>query len=292
VLAATLFWGVSATLARFMFRDRRLPPLTVVEMRLVVAVVLLVVWLSLRRRDLLRIRRDDAGYFVVLGVFGVAAMQGSYYYGISVLGVGLAILLQYIAPALILAYGALRGERIGPLAAGAVVAALAGTALLVGGVDRAALHAGPLAWAVGFGSAFVFAFYILFSKRALRRYAPETVLLYTFAIAALFWACVTPPWVIARAAYGRDVWLLFLAIGVSSTLVPFAFFYAGLRRLSPAQTGLLATVEPLVAVLSAWLILGEGLKPVQWAGAALVLAASALASQRMPERAPAEAERA
>ena len=41
VFAATVVWGTSATLARFVFRDRHVPPLSVVEQRLLIAVSLL-----------------------------------------------------------------------------------------------------------------------------------------------------------------------------------------------------------------------------------------------------------
>jgi drug/metabolite transporter (DMT)-like permease len=44
--------------------------------------------------------------------------------------------------------------------------------------------------------------------------------------------------------------------------------------------GVVATLEPVVAVVSAWVFLGEGLQAIQWVGALLVLAAAALASQR------------
>jgi len=160
------------------------------------------------------------------------------------------------------------------------VAALLGTALLVGGVDRSALHATPLQWLIGFSAALTFMFYILYSKRGLSRYAPDTVLFYTFAIAAILWACVTPPWTIVAAGYGSDLWLLFALLGVFSTLVPFSLFYAGLKRLPAAEAGIVATLEPVIAVVSAAVFLGEGLRWSQWLGAVLVLGASALASQR------------
>lgn len=291
VFMATLLWGSSATLARFVFRDRHIPPLTVVELRLMIAATLLGPWLAWRRPGSLIVRREDWGYFLILGLFGVAAVQGSYYYAISVLGVGPAILLQYLAPSLIVIFEAMRGARVRPFTVVAVVAALAGTALLVGGVHRTALHAGPAQWAVGFAAAIAFAFYILFSKRGLSRYAPETVLFYTFLIAGLFWAIVTPPWVIVGRGYGTELWIMFLALGVFSTLVPFSFFYAGLRRLPSSEAGVVATLEPVVAVLSAALFLGEGLSVAQWLGAALVLTASALPSLQPPGALPAQAER-
>jgi drug/metabolite transporter (DMT)-like permease len=147
-------------------------------------------------------------------------------------------------------------------------------------VDRAALHATPLQWAIGFSAALSFAFYILFSKRGIMRYPPETLLFYTFLIAAIVWAFVSPPWRIVGAHYGRELWLLFALLGVFSTLVPFSLFYAGLRRMPAAEAGIVATLEPVVAVVSAAVFLGEGLRLSQWFGAALVLAASTLASRR------------
>jgi len=296
VLGATLFWGTSATLARFVFRDRHVPALTAVELRLLISVALLGPWLAWRGPAALSVRRADWGYFLVLGLFGVAAVQGTYYYAISVLGVGLAILIQYLAPALIVGWDALRGARVRPATVAAVASALIGVAMLVSNLDPATLkarpvHARPLDWAVGFGAAISFAFYVVFSKRGLRRYAPETVLFYTFIVAALFWAVVTPPWRIFSAGYGADLWMLFVALGVFSTLVPFILFNAGLRRLTATEAGIMATIEPVVAVLSAAAFLGEGLRAFQWLGALLVLAGAALASTQAPEAVPALAER-
>ena len=101
VVAATVFWGTTATLARFVFRDHQVPALTVVELRLSIAALVLFPYLLIRRRSALRIRRQDLQYFLLLGTLGVAAVQGSYYYSISKLGVGVAILIQYLAPSLI-----------------------------------------------------------------------------------------------------------------------------------------------------------------------------------------------
>jgi drug/metabolite transporter (DMT)-like permease len=270
VFAATVFWGTTATLARYVFRDRAVPPLTAVELRLVIAVSLLGVWLAWRDPKALRVRREDWGYFLILGLFGVATIQATYYHAIATLGVGLAILLQYLAPALVIGVDLLRGAPARPQVLVAVVAAIAGTALLVSGVDRSA-RAIPLRdWLVGFAAALSFAFYIVYSKRGLVRYAPGTVLFYTFLVAAAFWSCVTPPARIIAAGYDAGTWAMFLALGVFSTLVPFACFYAGLRRLPAAQASIVATMEPVVAVLSAAVFLGEGLRSIQWLGAALL----------------------
>ena len=279
MLGATFFWGTSATLARHVFRDRHVPPLTVVELRLSIATLLLGPWLLWRRPAALRIHRRDLPYFLILGVFGLAAVQGCYYYSISVLGVGLSILIQYLAPSLIVALDLMRGRRVSPLTMCAVVGALGGTALLVGNLDPRSLHAGPLPWAICFGAMLSFAFFILYSKRGLSRYAPETVLFYSLIVASIFWAFVTPPWRIIAAGYSADLWLLFGGLALCSTLIPFACFYAGLKGLPATRVGVISTVEPVVAVGSAAIFLGESLRPLQNLGALLVLSAAAISSR-------------
>jgi drug/metabolite transporter (DMT)-like permease len=114
----------------------------------------------------------------------------------------------------------------------------------------------------------------------LTRYAPETVLFHTFWMAALVWAIVTPPWKIIAAGYDLRIWSIFLALALFSTLVPFLLFNRGLRRLRPTEAGVLATLEPLVAVVSAAFFLIERLTPLQNVGALLVVTAAVLSTQR------------
>src|SRR5215468_1333389 len=99
VAGATLFWGTSACLARFLFKQG-VPALVVVEVRLAVASLALGVWMLLFRRGDLAVPRG-AWRWLFLVVLGVATVQASYYTTVSLVGVGLAILLQYLAPALV-----------------------------------------------------------------------------------------------------------------------------------------------------------------------------------------------
>lgn len=291
MFAAAVFWALSATLARFVFRERHVDSLVVVELRLAIATLLLFAFLAVGRRDLLRVQAKDVPYFLVLGLFGVASIQATYYYSIAHLGVGLAILLQYLAPTLLVVMELARGRWVGWTMLGAVACALAGTVMLVGGIDPSSLQASPFHWAVGFFSAVVFAFYIHYSKRGLERYQPATVLFYTFLVAALFWAVRTPPWQLLAAGYGPDLWAMFLALGIFSTLVPFTLFYSGLRWLPAAEAGVIATSEPLVAIVAAAMFLRERLGALQLAGAVFVLAAALLASRDRPEVPEAAVER-
>ena len=291
VFLATVFWGSTATLARSLFRDAGVPALTVVELRLAIATTALLMWTITKRRSAMRVARSDIGYLVALGLFGVAAVQGAYYYSIARLGVGLAILLQYVAPSLIVLWDLACGRKPAPAMLLAAGIALAGTALLVNGVESRVLRATTMDWAIGLSSAVVFAFYIVYSKRGLSAYAPETILLYTFSIAALFWAVVTPPWRIIAARYPPGLWVRFGLLGIFSTLVPFRCFYAGLKRLPASEAAVISTAEPVVAILAAAVFLGESLRLTQLLGAAMVIGAALLASQDHPETVAASVER-
>jgi drug/metabolite transporter (DMT)-like permease len=76
------------------------------------------------------------------------------------------------------------------------------------------------------------------------------------------------PGAVSMAGWG---WLV--CIAVVSTVAAIGLFFAGLRRVGPTTASILATVEPLVTVLLAFLVFGETLRAVQILGGALVLAA-------------------
>lgn len=266
-----MLWGTSATLARWTMKQH-VPPLTVVELRLAISVVILALIFALFRPVLFRIGRADILPLIVLGTVGIAAVQGSYYTNVSWVGVGLAILLQYLAPTLVVAYEALVARRApSRLALAALGCATLGVALLVLADHGAVARANPKGIALGLASALFFAFYIVYAKRLLARLSPFTVLFYGFLVAALFWMIFQTPSMIAAARYGARMWGLFLVIALSSALVPFGLFYAGLARLDASRAGIVALLEPIVAIGSAAWWLGEGLTLSQAMGAALIL---------------------
>ena len=271
VVAATLFWGTSAVLARYLFNSG-VPALVVVELRLLFASLLLGAWmLVFRRRDLV-VERRHWPRLAILALVGVATVQGSYYTTVSLVGVGMAILLQYLAPALVVLYDKVTGRA--PLTRQKVVGlglATLGTAFLMLGDAGATVRASAFGIGLGLVSAVCFAFYMVYAKSTVERLPQLTVNFYGFAGAALFWAFFVTPAKLAAAGYTATQWGLFFAVAVFSVLVPFGLFYRGLARLETWRVAITAMLEPVIAAVSAWLFLGEGLAPGQWLGAGLLL---------------------
>ena len=85
-------------------------------------------------------------------------------------------------------------------------------------------------------------------------------------------------------------WLSVAAIAVVSTVVSMIAFLAGMALVGPSRASVLASLEVLVTLVLAFLLLGERLTAPQWGGAALILGAvafqNAAALRRVLRRRP------
>lgn len=285
ITGATLFWGVSATIARFLF-TQHVDAVVLVQTRTLISCVVLLIVLVLFKRDLLIIRRHDLYKFVLLGVIGVAGSNFTYYYAIEQTNVATAILLQYLSPLLVLGYAAISGdERLTVTKLLAALVSLAGCFLAVAGNDLSVLHANGNGLLSGLSAAGCWGFANIWMRRVVKDYPTWTVLVYAFFFASVFWMFVQPPWILVAANYPSTQWGTFFLFAFSSALIPHALYFAGVRHLTASRAIITATFEPIVAIGSAYLLLGELLTGVQIAGALLVLLAIVVL-QRTQDPAP------
>jgi drug/metabolite transporter (DMT)-like permease len=273
ILLATMFWGVSATLAKVLFLQH-VDTLSLVQTRTTFSCLAAFVLLLAFRPKVLKIRFRDAYKFALLGILGVAGSNYTYYLAIERTNVATAILLQYLAPLLVLLYAALaKEERITPLRIGAAVLSLFGCFLAIGGTDVSIIRLDRVGVMAGLGSALCWGFTTIWLTHMLKEYATWTALFYAFLFAALFWLVLNPPWALAH--YSPQMWGTFFGFAMISVLIPHSFYFAGVQHLTASKAIIAATSEPILAIGSAALILGETLSPVQAAGAACVILAIA-----------------
>jgi len=217
----------------------------------------------------------DALRCMVLGVLGVAGSNFFYYYAISVTSVSIAIIVQYTAPVWILLYMVARRYQHLTLArVAAVAAALSGIVLVIGIRD---IQNGHLAWTGVVASllaAFSFSFYNIYGRRLLAAHDRWQVIAYALLGASVFWIVINPPWKIVAAQYSAAQWIFLFGFAFSSMLVPFSFYYAGLRYLDPTRAVVTSCLEPVFTILIAATFLSERLGALQIVGIGLVLAAT------------------
>ncbi|MGW6057625.1 EamA family transporter [Streptomyces sp. NPDC055189] len=259
VLAGTLSVQFGSAFAALLFP--RAGALGTVALRVTWAAVLLLI---ITRPRLRGYSRTD---WAVAGGFGLAlgGMNILFYQAIDRIPLGAAVTLEVLGPLLL---SVVTSRRAASLLWACL--ALAGVCLLGrGGFDQ--VNAAGVAFALAAGA--MWAAYIVFNARAGARFPRLDGLAIAMAVAAL----VSLPLGIGAsggALVEPGVLALGLAIAVLSSGLPYTLELLALRRLPAATFAVLTSLAPAVAALAGYLILDQGLSPVQCAAIALVVAAS------------------
>jgi drug/metabolite transporter (DMT)-like permease len=288
VLAATCMWGINGTVSKgILSAGLSSPRLT--EVRSTGAALALGIALLLTQPWRLRLRRGELRFLVVFGILGLAVVQWLYFFAIHRLEIGIALLIQYLAPVLIALWARfVAKERVRRRIWVALILALAGLSLVVELWQGFSLDA--LGTVAALGASVAFALYILLAEHAVGLRDPVSLLCLGFAVAAAFWAVVQPWWSFPAGVVDErvrldgallttttPVWLLMLTMIVVGTILPFLLLVGALRHISATRVALTAMFEPVAGALVAYAWLGEALSGAQLAGGAIVLAGILLA---------------
>jgi len=278
ICAATL-WGIAGTVAKYLF-IRGVTPIVLTQVRQTLSFVVLLAFFLIVRRDLARIRLRDVPYLASLGIAGLAMVQICYYTSVSKIQVAAAILLEYMAPVLILVYAAtFMKEKITLAKFGALVLAVTGCSLVAGiyNVDFLKLNLTGVVW--GLLSAVFFAFYTLYGQAGLGKYNAMTLFAYASCFGAVLWWVVNPPSSFFAVKYSGSTWLAFLFIAVFGTILPYVLYFKSLECLEASRVSITSTLEPVMAGAVAFLFIGETMDFLQMTGGVLVIAAIILLQQ-------------
>jgi drug/metabolite transporter (DMT)-like permease len=288
VLAAATLWAVNGTISKAILSSG-LSSLRLAEVRSAGGVIGLGLALVLARPASLRVTRGELPFLAVFGIAGLGCVQLFYFLAIHRLEIGIALLIQYIAPVLVALYARfVRKEPVRRRIWAALILAVGGLSLVVDVWTGVALD--------GFGvvaslaAAVTFALYILLAERAVGARDPISLLWWGFVFASLFWAVLQPWWSFPTGLVDErveldgsllstklPVWLLMLAMIVVGTIVPFGLLVGALRHITATRVAIAATWEPVAGALVAYAWLGEALSGVEIAGGFLVLCGILLA---------------
>jgi drug/metabolite transporter (DMT)-like permease len=295
VAAATLCWGISASLGRAAFTGRLfgglqpIDPLILAQARTTIAFFLVtpILW-AIRGRERMILPRREMLRAFALGAFGLAISNYAYYLAIQKTTVATAIILQYTAPVWVLLFMVFsRQQRATASRVWGVVLAVTGCIFAIGvfgGSGRfpfLALATGTLKInTVGViaaqAAALSFAFYSIYGRQLLQKFDRWAVLTNAFLGAAIVWIIVNPPWKIIAAHYSAAQYGFMVLFSITSAAIPFSFYFAGLHHLDATRAIVTGALEPVFSVLIAAIFLGEIVTPIQVAGIAVVLSATVL----------------
>ncbi|MCP2168157.1 EamA family transporter [Goodfellowiella coeruleoviolacea] len=256
----------------------------VTSVRIALAAVLLVPAVAVLRPRALRFRRADLWLLLGYGLLGVAGVQLFFFLAVARVPVGVAMVLVNLAPVLVALWlRVVRRTRLPGLVWVGIGLAVAGLALVaeIWRADRLDL----LGVAAGLAAAACSAGYFLLGEHGASRHDPAGLTATGLAVGAVVVATFSPPWTLpanllnAPAVLGgaqAPVWLVLLVLAVVTTALPYLAGLSALRALPSTLASVLALVEPLVAAVLAWLLLGQALGLPQLAGAVVLLAGAVL----------------
>jgi drug/metabolite transporter (DMT)-like permease len=287
LLAAGLF-GINGTVSKVVLSSG-VSSTRLVELRSAGAAVCLMLFLLVTRPGVLRVRPRELAFLAVAGIVGIGLVQWFYLVAIRRLDVGIALLLEYLAPVFVALWVRfVGGGEVRSRVWWALLLSVTGLAVVTQVWDGLTLDG--LGVVAGLAAAVALAVYFLTGERALGDRDALSVAAWTFAAAAVFWSLLQPWWTFPGAVLDDSValpgsldgvhaplWLLVCWVVVLGTLVPYALVLVALSRLGSTRSGLLLMAEPVLASFVAWSVLGEELTGVQVIGGVVVLTGIVLA---------------
>lgn len=289
-----IIWSLTGVLISALITTYHLPALALAFWRNLLVCVALVPALLVFRPALLRLHHAHLGFALGYG-FALAVLNAVWTLSVQANGAAVATVLVYSSAGFtaILAWWRFR-EHLG-LAKLLAIALSLGGCLMVSGAYRAELWTlNLLGISTGLLSGLLFALYTLFGKEAARRgISAWTALLYSFGIGSLFLLLFNlipglPGATGVRVTLPPELplhgWLLLGLLAVGPTLLGYGLYTLALRDLPASIANLLATLEPALTAVEAYVLLDERMSGVQIAGGLIIVAAVLIVQL---ERAPA-----
>lgn len=279
----TMLWGVSGSVAQYLFAAAHVSPTWLVGVRLLTAGALLLVWYALStHQSLWAIWQKQSGWRLLLfGLLGMMPSQATYFMAISYGNAATATVLQFLGPLFIIIYLACAARewprRVDMVSIGL---ALLGTYLLVtqGRLTSLALSLPAVLWGVLAGVSQ--ASYTLLPRRLLREFDARLVVGWAMILGSVvFWprlVVAAPP----ALSAGNLLGIAFIVVG--GTMFAYLLYLKSIQYIDPSATGMLSAFEPLTATVVAVGVLGTRLTAPEVIGGALILLTTVL--QAMPQK--------
>ncbi len=266
-------------------------PTAAVTARLAGGALVMAIFATFVKPDWIREARDHIRVVVAYGLIPIAGAQLCYYNAVSHLSVGVALLLEYTAPILVVGWiwGTTR-RRPRTLTLAGVGLAVVGIMLVLNVFSgNAHINAVGVAW--GLAAAICAACYFMMSDQvsadgnglssitlsaaglvvgavAVAGLGLTGIMPLTFTTNDAVVAGLTVPW-----------WVPVGMLAVVATAIAYTLGISGVARLRPSFASLVGLGEVLFAVLCAWVLLGESVSVTQGLGGLVVLLGLALARQ-------------
>ena len=275
VLIAATFWGVSGTVAQYLFHQQGFSTNWLVVTRLIFSGIGLLLFSQfVAKQNIWSVwkNKQDVVRLIIFGTIGMFGVQYTYFAAIEHGNAATATVLQYLAPVIIVCYLCLRAKSLpAKQEVIAIVLALFGTFLLVtkGSIHSLSISGPAFFW--GILSAFALAFYTLYPGSLLSKWGSLMTVGWGMTIGGFGFSFIHPPWKF-QGHWNLTSFLAIVFVVVFGTLIAFFCFMESLKFINASEASLLACVEPLSAAFLAVVWLNVSFTPAEWIGSFSIIA--------------------
>ena len=275
-LAGGTCWGFSGCCGQYLFQQKGGQAVWLVSLRLFFAGLLLIaLGFALhgkRNLDVFRKKRD-ALHLLAFAFFGITFCQFTYFMAIQASNAGTATVLQYLSPVMILLVVCLREYRLPRgLEVAAIGLSLLGTFVLGTHGDIHTFHITGEALFWGLLAAVSSVIYTMVPGTLIVRYDIYQVLGFGMFFGGTAMCLVVRPWNF-ELIWDRGTWGALIGVIVVGTAIAFGLYLQGVSLIGPLRGSVLASVEPISAVIISVLWLGTSFEAADFLGFAMILGA-------------------
>lgn len=271
IIAAAALWGIIGIFGKRL-NAFGFDVLQIVSVRAIFSAVIILFFLLIKDKRLLRIELRDSKYFLGTGIISFTFFNWCYFIAINKTSLAVAAILLYTAPAFVMVFSSLLfKEKLTKRKLAALALTFVGCFLVAAFVEDAAGSISAAGIVAGLGSGLGYALYSIFGRYALDKYDPFTVTFYTFVFASLSLIPISDIRGMLRLLAGADALFYALALSMLSTVLPFLLYTKGLSRLESGRASIIATLEPVVASIMGIVLFGEPVTIYKCAGILVVV---------------------
>ena len=282
LLGATC-WGLSGVLGEYLLNISKINPVWIIANRLFFSGIAMVAILLIKdKKNLVRVFSNKIDILKLLNFsfFGLLICQGTFFLTIKYTNAGMATVIQYIGPVIIMLYYCVIGRRWPlPREVIAIVVSLFGTVLIATHFDFSKLNISTLGLFWGLLSAFGLASYNIFSISLTTKYGVMPIMAWCLLFSGIVVYFLTGSYYIPDNFKLIDL-ICMSGVIIVGTILSFSTYLEGVRLIGAVTGSIIGCFEPIAAIMFSFLLLGTTFGTIDLIGAGFILSAVIVLSKR------------
>ena len=275
VVIGSMMWGATGPMMEWMLSESPITVSFMLTIRLLVAGIALLLFIKLRGQRVTMIWRNKywATSLVLFGLIGMLGVQYTFVATIDISNAVFATLLQFLAPIFIILYVSFTNKKLPPIyQVLGILGTLVGLFLLLTNGKLDELLVSNAALLSGLALGFAFAFYTVYPVKIMDEWGVMPVVAWSMIVGGSAIGIASGFWQWEQWAILLEPQLLAMMLGVIFFgTIAFVLFLGSITYITPVETSVLSSMEPLTATVISILWLGRTLEPFQMLGIVVML---------------------